>query len=489
MCATIVLVFVSNAVFAAVPVSDATQECLDCHASIHPGIVEGWQKSRHANRSPEQGKAVDELARRVSAKTIPKELQTVAVGCAECHTLRPDAHKDAVEHNGYTIHVVVSPDDCATCHPVEADQYSGNLMAWARKNLAENPLYQKLQHAILGTPALENDTIALKAANRETKAEACYHCHGTKLEFDGFETRDTDVGEMEFAKIIGWPNQGSGRVNLDGSQGACSACHTRHTFSIEMARKPYTCKACHTGPDVPAFKVYAASKHGNIFSALHGDWDFHAVPWTIGKDFSAPTCATCHISLLVDTDETVIVERTHRINDRLASRIFGLIYAHPQPKSPDTSLIRNKDGISLPTDFDGGLASPYLIDKTEQGKRTEAMQAVCLTCHDASWVKGHWNRYENTIDTTNRATLTATRIMKDIWKRGLARGIVKGGNPFDEAVERKWSDIWLFYANTIRFASAMAGGGDYGVFANGRYQLTKEVAELKDWMDLRKESR
>jgi hydroxylamine dehydrogenase len=56
-----------------------------------------------------------------------------------------------------------------------------------------------------------------------------------------------------------------GRVNLDGSRGACSACHTRHRFSIEMARKPYTCKECHVGPDVPAFKVYSASKHGNIF--------------------------------------------------------------------------------------------------------------------------------------------------------------------------------------------------------------------------------
>jgi len=36
---------------------------------------------------------------------------------------------------------------------------------------------------------------------------------------------------------------------------------------------------------------------------MHSSWDFTAVPWTIGKDFNAPTCAACHISLLVNTDE------------------------------------------------------------------------------------------------------------------------------------------------------------------------------------------
>ncbi len=50
------------------------------------------------------------------------------------------------------------------------------------------------------------------------------------------ETRDTDAGELEFPIIKGWPNQGVGRVNPDGSLGACSACHTRHLFSAEEAK-------------------------------------------------------------------------------------------------------------------------------------------------------------------------------------------------------------------------------------------------------------
>jgi hypothetical protein len=466
------------------PISEATAECIDCHSSFHPGIVNDWQNSRHAKTTPKAAIAVEGLARKVSSTAVPENLQNVVVGCAECHTLRPKAHADTFEHNGYDVHVVVSPDDCQTCHVTERKQYSQNIMAHAYGNLTDNKLYQKLEHSILATAQYQNGKINLAPANEATKAEACYYCHGTKLELAGYETRDTEAaGELEFPTIKGWPNQGVGRLNLDGSMGACSACHTRHAFSIEMARKPYTCKECHVGPDVPAFKVYAASKHGNIFATMHSSWNFRAVPWTIGKDFTAPTCATCHVSLLVNTDEEVVVERTHQMNNRLPWRILGLIYAHPHPVEPNTSNIRNKDGLALPTDFAGRPAIKFLIDEKEQDTRRQAMQAACLNCHDASWVSGHWKRFENTIAETNTNTLAATQIMQDIWKLGLADG---QDSLYNEAIERKWTRTWLFYANTIRFASAMGGGGDYGVFANGRYQLSQTVLELYDWLMLQK---
>jgi hypothetical protein len=401
--------------------------------------------------------------------------------------LRPKAHADTFDHNGYDIHVVVSPDDCRTCHPEEADQYSKNIMAHAYNNLAGNELFQLQELTIIGASPPDARRKTFLPAHEYTKAEACYYCHGTKLKVTGVEVRDTEAaGELEFPVIKGWPNQGVGRVNLDGSLGSCSACHTRHTFAIEMARKPYTCKECHVGPDVPAYKVYAASKHGNIFSSMHQTWNFNAVPWTIGKDFTAPTCAACHISLLVNSDEEVVSERTHQINNRLPWRIFGLIYAHPHPQNPDTTLIRNKDGQPLPTDFDGGFASKYLISKEEMDVRRKTMQAACLNCHGTSWVRGQWKRFENTIQTTNADTLIGTRIMREILSHRFAVGLDQGGNPFDVAVEKKWTDIWLLYANTIRFASAMGCGGDYGVYAGGRYQMSKSLLELGDWLDFRK---
>jgi len=81
------------------------------------------------------------------------------------------------------------------------------------------------------------------------------------------------------------------------------------------------------------------------------------------------------------------------------------------------------------------------------------MQASCQQCHAKSWVEGHWSRFLNTIEQTNAATLAGTQLMKDIWKRGLAAGPDKGGNPFDEFSEKLWSDMWLFHANNIRFTS------------------------------------
>jgi hypothetical protein len=466
--------------------SDASAECLDCHAISHPGIVAGWRTSRHAQTTPAQALKVEGLARKVSSESVPGNLQDTAVGCAECHLLRPQAHADTFDHMGYEVHVVVSPDDCAVCHSQEAEQYTQNIMSHAHTNLADNAVYTSLKTTIIGKSRRGKKHIEYDAADPLTEADSCYYCHGTRLKVTGTEVRNTELmGEMEFPKISGWPNQGVGRINLDGSRGSCAACHTRHTFSISMARGPYTCKECHVGPDVPAFPIYSASKHGNIHATLGKNWDFKAVPWTVGQDFTAPTCAVCHVSLVVTPDGEVVAERTHQMNNRLPWRIYGLIYAHPHPQSPDTTIIRNKDGLPLPTDFEGGFASEYLIDDAEMARRAETMQRVCRSCHDTAWVTGHWEKFETVIEKTDIEVRTGTGLMQDIWKSGYAGGLAQGKNPFDEAVEKQWTLTWLFYSNSIRFASAMAGGGDYGVFAGGRYQLSQSIAELCDWYNMR----
>jgi hypothetical protein len=110
------------------------------------------------------------------------------------------------------------------------------------------------------------------------------------------------------------------------------------------------------------------------------------------------------------------------------------------------------------------------------------MQRACRSCHGSQWVDGHWSRLENTIATTNSMTRTGTQLMASIWEKGYAQGLPQKQSLFDEAVERRWSSLWLYYANTVRFASAMAGGGDYGVFANGRYFLSRVIMDLQDWL-------
>jgi hydroxylamine dehydrogenase len=461
-----------------IPLSAETEECLVCHAETHPGMVASWQKGRHSRITPHEALQKPELERRVSSADIDSSLLSVAVGCYECHSLNTGRHKDAFEHNGYTINVIVSPDDCATCHAVETDEYSRNLMAHAHANLMENGLYQTLIKSVNNPHSYANSDLTIGDTDTLTLYESCLYCHGTKVEVKGFVTKQTDLGEFQFPVLEGWPNQGVGRINPDGSKGACTACHPRHDFSIETARKPYTCAECHKGPDVPAFKVYEASKHGNIFKSKGQEYDFNAVPWTVGKDFTVPTCATCHVSLVVGPDETVISERTHQFNDRLAWRLFGVPYAYPHPAKADLRNVKNSQGLPLAVELNGEPVTEFVISKEEQQARDVRMKKMCLSCHNSEWVDNHFIRLENTIQKTNEITYEATKVLMDIWNGGYAEGLPQGKNIFDEEPERVWTSLWLFHTNSTRFASAMAGGGDYGVFANGRYQTTGELYKL-----------
>ena len=338
-------------------ISENTEACLACHSTLHPGIVAEWRKSRHASIAPAEALKKPKLQRRISNEKIPDPFVSTSVGCAECHTMNAGQHKDSFDHNGFKVHIVVTPYDCTTCHPVEAQQYGKNLMSHAYGNLMNNPVYRSLADAVNGIQSFKNMKTSLKAPNAETNLDACLYCHGSDLRVQGIRMRKTSMGDMDFPILSGWPNQGVGRLNPDGSKGACTPCHTRHQFAIEMARNPYTCSECHKGPDVPAYKVYEVSKHGNIFSALGKGWNFNTIPWKIGKDITAPTCATCHVSLIVNESGDVIVERTHQMNDRSSWRLFGLIYAHAHPKSPDTTIIKNKAGLPLPTELTGEPAS------------------------------------------------------------------------------------------------------------------------------------
>lgn len=467
-------------------ISEATQDCIDCHTSITPGIVADWQNSRHSQFSVEEALAKPELEKRVSSSNIPDEQLGFVVGCAECHMLFAALHKDSFDHNDYDVHTIVTPIDCAACHATEMAEYSENIMSQAHLNLTENALYMDMVNAVNGLQHFSDGHMKFDKADDTTNASACLSCHGTRVTVEGFKERETELGGMTFPVLKGWPNQGVGRINPDGSVGSCTACHARHQFSIELARKPETCSQCHEGPDVPAFKVYSVSKHGNIYFTEGHGWDYEAIPWTVGRDFTAPTCAVCHISLIVDEEGTVIAKRTHRMNDRLDKRLFGLIYSHPHPKSANTTGIRNKAGLPLPTELTGEPASDFLIDKTEQAKRRERMKNVCNSCHASGWVDGHFAMLDKTIETTNAITLTATQILSKIWEEGYVEGLPQGKSIFDDAIERKWVEEWLFYANSTRFAAAMVGA-DYGVFANGRWQMSKNLSEIHEWLKLHEE--
>jgi hypothetical protein len=115
-------------------------------------------------------------------------------------------------------------------------------------------------------------------------------------------------------------------------------------------------------------------------------------------------------------------------------------------------------------------------------KRLKTFQNICLACHTSEWAGNHFKRLENTIRTTNEMTLTATKIVSTAWEKGAAKGLAQKDSPFNEYIEKKWVEQWLFYANSTRFASAM-GGADYGVFAEGRWYLSRNIQEMLDHLN------
>jgi nitrate/TMAO reductase-like tetraheme cytochrome c subunit len=138
----------------------------------------------------------------------------------------------------------------------------------------------------------------------------------------------------------------------------------------------------------------------------------------------------------------------------------------------------------LPTELTSEPVSEYLIDGKEQAKRLKSMQQACLSCHSTEWVEQQFARFENTLKSTNEMTLTATKIVSAAWDKGAAKGLAQKDSIFNEAIEKKWVEQWLFFANSTRFASAMMGA-DYGVFANGRWYMSKNIQEMADWLEFK----
>jgi hydroxylamine dehydrogenase len=332
-----------------------------------------------------------------------------------------------------------------------------------------------------GMKRIEGDKIVSQEPGSVNLNLSCLGCHGSVVQVAGVDTVHSDIGDVVMPRLTNWPNQGVGRINPDGTKGSCTACHTRHSFSLEIARKPYTCAQCHLEPDVPAWEVYRESKHGNIFLSKGEGWDMENVPWVVGKDFQAPTCATCHNSTLVSSDGTVIAERNHDFGSKLWVRLFGLIYSHPQPKSGNTTVIRNKDGLPLPTTFAGEIAAGFLIDSTEQATRIARMEQMCQSCHGTPWVEQHFAHLDTIEHETDGMTKSATQLVVKAWQEGLEDKT----NPFDEAIERMWVEQWLFYANTMRYSAAMTGAPDYEAFEDGWWDMTKNLVQMKDMIDLK----
>ncbi|MEE9602394.1 MAG: multiheme c-type cytochrome, partial [Thermoguttaceae bacterium] len=304
----------------------------------------------------------------------------------------------------------------------------------------------------------------------------CQQCHGSKVAFqstgdgtisvtelkpdaDGQPTnkdavagiKRNDDGKPLFFQET-WPNTGIGRLNLDGSIGACSACHSRHDFSPRRARQPENCGKCHLGPDHPQKEVYEESKHGIAYRDLKDKMNLDADNWVLGKDYTAaPTCATCHMSG--------------------NTRNKGQISHDPGLRISWT----NRPPISLVMDTN---AEGEVVKETDPEKRRELvvetaavkrnrMKDVCSHCHTPDYINGFYKQYDSFVVLYNeKFGKPSTAIKKKLDELHLLTPM-----PFDEKLE--WTDFYLWHHEGRRArhgASMMAP--DYA-----HWHGTFEVAE------------
>jgi hydroxylamine dehydrogenase len=385
--------------------------CIECHKKESPGLFADWAQSRHANAN---------------------------ITCYDCHKAEEfdlDVSKDhymqyersdqkyGTKEYKLPVAAAVTPKDCSRCHPDEAKQYS------------------RSKHANTVEIIWKIDPWLNLGMNSEfERLSGCYACHGTVLK--------TKEGSLDPQT---WPNVGVGRINMDGSKGSCTSCHTRHRFSVMEARKPGACGQCHLGPDHPQIEIYMESKHGDIYTA-HGDrYNWNAAPgtWTPGVDYRAPTCASCHMS------GASSVLTSHDVTERLAWETQAPLTVRPQ-------------------DFQAFPA------KTNWQAERDKMKAVCLQCHGKSWTDGHFSKFDTTVHEYDEVYYKPAKKMLD---ELYAKNLLDKTKFFDERLEVEFYELWHHEGRRARFGSAMMAP-DYAWW-HGFYECKKRyVSFMEEARDL-----
>ncbi len=394
--------------------------CVTCHASQSPGLYKEWNNSQHGQRG---------------------------VNCLDCHKAEKD-DVDGFMHAGQRISLIVTPKDCSKCHITEFEEMDGSHHAKAGQILGS---LDNLLGEVVGGPAAVN--------------VGCRQCHGAKIE----------IGEDGRPLPTTWPNTGIGRINPDGSEGACSACHGRHRFSKAQARTPDTCGKCHVGPDHPQIEVYNESKHGIIYRARKDEMNLESDKWESGVDYSAaPTCATCHMSA------AGVEGKTHNVGDRISWNLRA-------PISPKINLVRLENGQEFDVP-EGKGKLPKVGDQAKGSKvvevltweeRRNKMKAVCRTCHTSSVVEGHYNQFDDLVVLYNdKFAKPIAAIMGELKESGKITA-----TPFDDKIEWVWWEIWHHEGRRARHGASMSGP-DYawwhGIYDVAKHTYFKFIPELKE---------
>jgi len=391
-------------------ITQISKECIDCHKKEDPGLYEQWGSSKHFRAN---------------------------VGCYECHKAEKN-DVDAYTHEGQIIAVIVSPRDCARCHEKEVEEFSSSHHAKGGRIIGS--LDNILAEVVEGNNGFK--TAAHPEGVSAAAVSGCWQCHGS-------EVKVLKEGKLDPAT---WPNTGIGRINPDGTEGSCSACHTRHTFSVAQGRYPDTCGKCHLGPDHPQLEIYNESKHGFAFRANVGNMNIDNQKWIVGEDYNAaPTCSTCHMS--ATTKQPV----THDVGLRISWNNRPILSIRPEV-----------------SDAKMGLPGASINWKT----RRNNMKDVCLNCHNTDWVDNFYIQYDAFLELYEEKFAKPGKELV-----ALAQPLLRPAK-FSNKIDFTWFELWHHEGRRARHGVSMMGPdythwhGTYEIARNFYHKLIPELEEL-----------
>jgi hypothetical protein len=361
----------------------ATGKCAECHTEQHYAIVHEYELSAHAAKN---------------------------INCLECH--QPTANQAKTDHHGFVIAKNLTAANCRNCHETEYQQFLRSRHAapsWAavhgEKGLSAEQVEfsEKFHPGACKRPA--NALVALEGAS--AVVSGCAKCHA-----------------------VGKPNQ-------DGSIGTCTACHTRHTSSVAIARLPTTCGQCHMGPDHSQLEIYNESKHGVMFAAQKIHLKLDAAPKKLtSRDMFIPTCATCHMSGI----------NGQKVTHDPSERLSYLLAAEISTKRPN-----------------------YALGQVN-------MKETCVQCHTRPVVDRIYDEAEKAVANTNEKV----KVAKEIYESLRAEKVITGP-PFSHPIDFLYFDLWHYYGRTAKHGAFM-GGQDFAQW-HGNYPILKHTVELKAQAD------
>lgn len=391
-------------------ISAESKQCIECHKKQHRVIYQQWGESKHFRAN---------------------------VGCYECHAAQP-GDPDAFKHYETTIATIVSPIDCSRCHSKEVGEFMSSHHAKAGRILGS--LDNLLADVVEGNRGFV--TAGFPEGVSAAAVNGCLQCHGSQIKVLPDGTLDPAT----------YPNSGIGRINPDGSEGSCNACHSRHSFSAAQARHPDTCGKCHLGPDHPQKEIYEESKHGIAFFANVDRMNLHSPKWVVGEDYwAAPTCATCHMSATPNQPVTHDIGMRISWNNRPVMSV--------RPEDADAKM-------GLP-----GKDVPWQV-------RRQNMKDVCLNCHGKNWVNNFYVQYDGLIDLYNDKYAAPGKELM-----ALVPPLREHEAAFSEPIDWIWFELWHHEGRRARHAAAMMAP-DYTHW-HGTYEIAKNwythfVPELRE---------